>query len=66
MQEASGTDPGVMVNVKRLLLRTALGITVGASLEDNITGFQPMAMRTGEFSYQEVACSLMLLSNVTE
>ena len=50
VQEASGTDSGVMVNGKRLLLRTALGLTVGASLEDNIAGFQPMTKGTSEFS----------------
>ena len=66
VQEASNTDSGVMVNGKRLLLRSALGITVGASLEDNIAGFQPMTMETGEFSYQEVVAWLMLLSSVTK
>ena len=38
VQEVSGTDPGVLVNGKRLLLRYAVGITAGASLEDNIAG----------------------------
>ena len=66
VQEASGTDSDVMVNGKRLLMRSALGITVGASLEDNIAGFQPMTMETGEFSYPEVVAWLMLLSSVSK
>ena len=48
------------------MLRTALGITVGASLEDNIAGFQPMKMGTGEFSYREVFTWLTLLSGVSK
>ena len=66
VQEASATDPGVMVNGKRWLLRSALGITAGASLEDNIAGFQPMTMGTGEFSYPEAVAWLTLLSSVSK
>jgi hypothetical protein len=66
VQEASGTDSGVMMNGKRLLLRSALGITVGASLEDNIAGFQPMTRETGEFSYPEAVAWLTLLSSVSK
>lgn len=66
VQEASDTDSGVMVNGKRLLLRTALGFTAGASLEDNIAGFQPMKMGTGEFSYPGVVAWLMMLSSVSK
>ena len=66
VQEASGTDSGVMVHGKRLLMRSALGITVGASLEDNIAGFQPMTRETGRFSYPEVVAWLALLSSVSK
>jgi len=68
VQETSD-DSGVMVNGKRFLLRSALGIVAGASgasLDDKIAGFQPMKRETGEFSYPEAVAWLTLLSSVSK
>jgi hypothetical protein len=65
VQETSD-DSGVMVNGKRFLLRSALGIVAGASLDDNIAGFQPMTRETGKFSCPEAVAWLTLVSSVSK